>query len=103
MKKKIREQFRSQKFIIEKNNYKRLENLRRITGVSITKMVDAAVIFFLENVTIGEGTNLGNKIYLKRNNCSRKPIELTAIVDAEHAEYLRGLNPGGLKKIIIEK
>ena len=86
------------KFLINNKIYKKMERLREQTGVSLQKQANAALAFFLENVTIGEGVNFGKKLYVKRINCYRKPIEVVPSVDAEYAEYMRNLNPEGKKK-----
>ena len=76
-----------------------MERLREQTGVSLQKQANAALAFFLENVTIGKG-KFWEKALCKRINCYRKPIEVVPSVDAEYAEYMRNLNPEGKKKMV---
>lgn len=75
-----------------------MEELRKETGISLQRQANAALAFFLDNVIIGEGVNFGKKLYLKRVDSNRKPLEIMPAVSWEEAEHVRNLNPDGMKK-----
>lgn len=86
------------KYKVEPKTFRRMEWLRKETGISLQRQSNAALAFFLDNVIIGEGVNFGKKLYLKRVDPNRKPIEIMPAVSWKEAEYMRNLNPDGMKK-----